>query len=70
MKNMLIANNMSKINLTKKQKKKLLAKGKFRDSFELWVDHHNHKMEMVRTLTGIVGVILSCVIMLKVFSII
>ena len=27
--------NMSKINLTKKQKRKLLAKGKLRDSFEL-----------------------------------
>lgn len=61
---------MSKINLTKKQKKKLLAKGKLRDPFELWVDHHNHKMEMVRTLTGLVGVVLSCIIMLKVFGII
>ena len=58
------------IALTKKQKKKLLSKGKLRDSFELWVDHHNHKMEVIRTLTGLVGVILSCVIMLKVFGII
>jgi hypothetical protein len=61
---------MSKIILTKKQKKRLLAKGKLRDAFELWVDHHNHKMEMVRTVTGLVGVILSCIIMLKVFGII
>jgi hypothetical protein len=61
---------MSRIKLTRKQKKKLLAKGKLRDSFELWVDHHNHKMEVVRTLTGLVGVILSCVIMLKVFGVI
>lgn len=61
---------MSKIKLTKKKKKKLLAKGKLRDCFELWVDHHNHKMEMVRTLTGLVGVILSCVIILKVFGVI
>jgi hypothetical protein len=59
---------MSKIKLTKK--KKLLAKGKLRDCFELWVDHHNHKMEMLRTLTGLVGVVLSCIIMLKVFGII
>lgn len=58
------------LKLTKKQRKKLIAKGKLRDSFELWVDHHNHKMEMVRTLTGLVGVILSCIIMLKVFGII
>jgi hypothetical protein len=56
--------------ITKKQKKKLLAKGKLRDSFEMWVDRHNHKMEMIRTLTGLVGVILSCIIMLKVFGII
>jgi hypothetical protein len=58
------------ITLTKKQKKKLLSKGKLRDSFELWVDHHNHKMEVIRTLTGLVGVVLSCIIMLKVFKII
>jgi hypothetical protein len=58
------------ITLSKKQKKKLLSKGKLRDSFELWVDHHNHKMEVIRTLTGLVGVILSCIIMLKVFRVI
>lgn len=61
---------MAKIILTKKQKKKLLAKDKLRDPFELWVDHHNHKMEMIRTLTGLIGIVLSCVIMLKVFGII
>ena len=61
---------MAKIILSKKQKKKLLAKGKLRDSFELWVDHHNHKMEVIRTLTGLVGFILYCIIMLKVFGII
>jgi len=59
---------LNKNMLTKRQKRKLLAKGKLRDSFELWVDHHNHKMEMVRTLTGLVGVLLSCIIMLKVFG--
>ena len=58
------------ITLTRKQKKKLLSKGKLRDPFELWVDHHNHKMEVVRTLTGLVGVLLSCIIILKVFGII
>lgn len=61
---------LNKNMLTKRQKRKLLAKGKLRDSFELWVDHHNHKMEMVRTLTGLVGVLLSCIIMLKVFGVI
>lgn len=67
---MITLKDMSKITLSKKQKRKLLAKGKLRDSFELWVDHHNHKMEMIRTLTGLVGVVLSCIIMLKVFGII
>jgi len=59
---------LNKNMLTKRQKRKLLAKGKLRDSFELWVDHHNHKMEMVRTLTGLAGALLSCIIMLKVFG--
>ncbi len=67
---MITLKDMSKIALSKKQKRKLLAKGKLRDSFELWVDHHNHKMEVIRTLTGLVGVVLSCIIMLKVFGII
>ena len=61
---------ITSLKLTKKQRKKLIAKGKLRDSFELWVDHHNHKMEVIRTLTGLAGVILSCIIMLKVFGII
>jgi hypothetical protein len=67
---MITLKDMSKIALSKKQKRKLLAKGKLRDSFELWVDHHNHKMEVIRTLTGLIGVILSCIIMLKVFGVI
>lgn len=55
---------IASLKLSKKQRRKL------RDSFELWVDHHNHKMEVIRTLTGIVGVILSCIIMLKVFGVV
>ena len=61
---------ITSLKLTKKQRKKLIAKGKIRDSFELWVDHHNHKMEVIRTLTGLIGVLLSCIIMLKVFGVI
>jgi hypothetical protein len=61
---------ITNVKLIKKQRKKLIAKGKLRDSFELWVDYHNHKMEIIRTLTGLVGVVLFCIIMLKVFGII
>lgn len=56
--------------LSEKQKQKLEKQGKLRDSFELWVDRHNHKFELIRTLTGFIGVILSGVIMLKVFGVI
>ncbi len=54
--------------LSKKKIKKLQKAGKLRDSFEIWVDKHNHKLEMVRTITSLLGVLLSCIIILKVFN--
>mgnify|MGYP003332878366 CR=1 FL=1 len=57
-------------NVSKKKIKKLTKQGRLRDNIELWVDRHNHKMELIRTLTGIIGIILSSIIMLKVFNVI
>lgn len=54
--------------ISQKRLEKLKKQGKLRDSFELWVDKHNHKFELVRTLTSIVGLVISSVIMLKVFG--
>lgn len=54
--------------ISQKKIEKLKKQGKLRDSFELWVDQHNHKFELVRTLTSIVGLIISSIIMLKVFG--
>jgi len=54
--------------LTKKKIQKLKDQGKLRDSFELWVDRHNHKFELIRTLTSILGLIISSIILLKVFN--
>ena len=56
--------------LSQKRLEKLKKQGKLRDSFELWVDRHNHKFELIRTVTSIIGLIMSSVIMLKVFGII
>lgn len=50
--------------------KKLEKKGKLRDEFEIWVDKHNHKMELVRTLTSVLGLVVSSVVLLRVFGII
>ena len=55
--------------ISTKKIKKLAGQGKLRDKVELWVDKHNHKMELIRTLTGIIGLLLSSVIMLRVFNI-
>lgn len=55
--------------ISKKKIKKLEEKGRLRDGFELWVDRHNHKMELVRTLTSVLGLIVSSVVLLKVFGI-
>ena len=67
---MISIHDIANLKLTKKQKNKLLAKGKFRDPFEIWVDHHNHKLEVIRTCSSFIGMIVSCIIMLKVFGII
>jgi hypothetical protein len=55
--------------ISQKRRNILRKKGKLRDGIELWVDKHNHKLELVRTLNGFIGIILSSIIMLKVFGI-
>jgi len=54
--------------LSPKKLEKLEKQGKLRDSFELWVDKHNHKFELVRTLTSILGLIVSSIVLLRVFG--
>lgn len=55
--------------ISKKKINKLEKEGKLRDEFEIWVDRHNHKLELVRTLTSIVNIVLSSVVLLKVFGV-
>jgi hypothetical protein len=57
-------------NISQKRLNKLKKQGKLRDNFELWVDRHNHKFELIRTITSLLGIIMSSLIMLKVFKII
>ena len=66
---MITIKDISNLKLSKKQKKKLLAKGKLRDPFEIWVDHHNHKLEIIRTISSLVGATASSIVLLKVFGI-
>lgn len=53
--------------ISSKKREKLEKQGKLRDSFELWVDKHNHKFELIRTLTSVIGLIISSIILYKVF---
>lgn len=55
--------------ISHKRRKRLEKKGKLRDGVELWVDKHNHKMELLRTITSLVGICMSTIIMLRVFNI-
>lgn len=55
--------------ISRKKIEKLEKQGRLRDGFELWVDRHNHKMELVRTITSIMGLIVSSVVLLRVFGI-
>jgi hypothetical protein len=54
--------------ISPKKRQKLASKGKLRDTFELWVDKHNHKFELIRTLTSVLGLIVSSVVLMKVFG--
>jgi len=54
--------------ISQKRRKKLAEEGKLRDRVELWVDRHNHKLELVRTINGFIGITLSFIIILKVFG--
>jgi len=52
--------------LSKKQIKKLEKQGRLRDSIEIWVDRHNHKLELLRTFTSLVAAITSTIVLLKI----
>lgn len=49
--------------------KKLEQSGKLRDCVEIWVDRHNHKLELLRTCTSLVAASASTLVLLKVFGI-
>lgn len=52
--------------LTKKQIRKLAEQGRLRDNIEIWVDRHNHKLELLRTFTSLVAAISSALVLFKV----
>jgi len=55
--------------LSKKEIKKLEEEGRLRDYMEIWVDQHNHKLELLRTITSLIAAICSSIVLLKLFHI-
>lgn len=51
--------------LSKKEIKKLEKEGRLRDHVEIWVDKHNHKLELLRTFTSLVAALCSSIVLLK-----
>jgi len=43
---------------------------KERGKFELWIDRHNHKLELIRTINGLIAVGVGTLVFLRVFGII
>ncbi len=41
-----------------------------KDNYERWIDKHNHKLELVRTMGSVVAAITGLLVFLKVFEII
>lgn len=56
--------------LSKKEIKRLEREGKLRDYIEIWVDRHNHKLELLRTFTSLVAALCSSIVLLKLFHLI
>jgi len=52
--------------LSKKEIKKLEKEGRLRDLVEIWVDRHNHKLELLRTFTSLVAAICSTIVLFKI----
>jgi hypothetical protein len=51
--------------LSKKKIRKLEEEGRLRDHVEIWVDKHNHKLELLRTFTSLVAAICSTIVLIK-----
>ena len=52
--------------LTKKEIRRLKKEGRLRDEVEIWVDRHNHKLELLRTCTSLIAAISSALVLFKV----
>lgn len=55
--------------LNKSERKRLKKMAKLRDPLEIWIDHHNHKLEVLRTLGNMISAILGICVFLKVFGV-
>lgn len=53
--------------LSKKEIKRLEEEGRLRDLVEIWVDRHNHKLELLRTFTSLIAAVCSSIVLLKLF---
>jgi len=51
--------------LSKNEIKRLEEEGRLRDLVEIWVDRHNHKLELLRTFTSLVAAICSAIVLFK-----
>jgi len=61
---------MGKYKLSKRKLRKLEREGRLRDCWELKLDRHNHKLELLRTVGNLVSSILAICVFLKVFGLV
>jgi len=52
--------------LSRKEIRRLEEEGRLRDLVEIWVDRHNHKLELLRTFTSLVAAICSTIVLFKI----
>lgn len=55
--------------LSRKEIKRLEEEGRLRDLVEIWVDRHNHKLELLRTLTSLIAAACSSLALFKLLHI-
>lgn len=61
---------MGEYKLSKRKLRKLEREGRLRDRWELELDRHNHKLELLRTVGNLVSSILGICVFLKVFGLV
>jgi hypothetical protein len=59
--------NFKRSQINNSMAQRISKTGKKHDTIEHWLGHHNRKLELLRTITSLLGAIVSTLVFLRVF---